>query len=137
LKAAYCKLSGYYSQTENNQGDLYTTSTMLALSNKFKFFLIKDWDQKWRDQYRKSFKDFLAPYQECLLQESSSPLPNNTLLRGSRLDIMLNGFDHCQACPLDKLREYLDSDTVLAPPLLFWKDNQHLPVMFVTIAEGG
>ena len=38
LEAAYYKLSRYYSQTENIQGDLYATSTMLAPSNKFKFF---------------------------------------------------------------------------------------------------
>lgn len=113
LEAAHCKLSGYYSQTENIQGDLYATSTMLAPSNKLKFFLTKDWDQKWRDQYQKSFKDFLAPYQECLSKELSSPLPNNTPLRsGSRLDMMLNGFDY-QARPLDEFREYLDSGMYL------------------------
>ena len=113
LEAAHCKLSRYYSQTENIQGDLYATSTMLAPSNKFKFFLTKDWDQKWRDQYQKSFKDFLALYQERLSQKSSSPLPNNTSLRGSRLDMMLNRFDYYQARPLDELREYLDSGMYL------------------------
>jgi hypothetical protein len=42
LKAAQQKLSDYYSQTDNIPGDLYAISTMLAPSNKFKFFLTKD-----------------------------------------------------------------------------------------------
>lgn len=64
LKASRLKLNEYYSQTENIRGHIYTISTMLAPVNKFKFFLTNDWDQKWRDTYRKSFPEALIPYQE-------------------------------------------------------------------------
>ncbi|EED20345.1 hypothetical protein TSTA_035710 [Talaromyces stipitatus ATCC 10500] len=56
LEAGQTKLDEYYSQTDYIPGHIYAVSTMLAPVNKFKFFLTKDWDQKWRDIYRKSFQ---------------------------------------------------------------------------------
>jgi hypothetical protein len=47
LKAGQQKLDEYYSKTDSACGHLYVISTMLALHNKFQFFLTNDWDKKW------------------------------------------------------------------------------------------
>ena len=73
LEAGWTKLDEHYSQIDYIQRHIYAVSTMLAPVNKFKFFLTKDWDQIWRDTYRKSFQQTFIPYQEQLstLNQSS------------------------------------------------------------------
>lgn len=66
LEAGRIKLDECYSQTDNVRGHIYAVNIMLAPVNKFQFFLTDDWDQKWRDTYRKSFQEALAPYQHRL-----------------------------------------------------------------------
>jgi hypothetical protein len=62
---------------------------MLALVNKFKFFLAKDWDPKWRDTYRKSFQQALIPYQEQLSSlNQSSDTSHSAAPLSSKLDKM-------------------------------------------------
>ena len=111
LRAAQQKLSDYYSQTDNIPGDLYAISTMLAPSNKFKFFLTRDWDQTWRDRYRQSFKDFLVPYQERFANRLGSLMSETSTKTGSRLDIMLDGSENYLPTQYDELTQYLDSGT--------------------------
>jgi hypothetical protein len=55
LTASRLKLDEYYAQTDHVRGHIFAICTMLAPINKFQFFLTDDWDQEWRDQYRKSF----------------------------------------------------------------------------------
>ncbi|KAJ5364993.1 uncharacterized protein N7496_010706 [Penicillium cataractarum] len=72
LEAGRLKLDECYSQTDNVRGHIYAVNTMLAPVNKFQFFLTDDWDQKWRDTYRKSFQEALAPYQDRLSNTQGS-----------------------------------------------------------------
>jgi hypothetical protein len=110
LEAGRTKLDEYYSQTDYIPGHIYAVSTMLAPVNKFKFFLTKDWDQKWRDIYRKSFQQALIPYQEQLSTiYQSSDGPRSIARLSSKLDEML---DESQAQPnttTDEMTQYLDS----------------------------
>lgn len=39
---------------------------MLAPIDKLQPILTDDWDQEWRDTYRQSFQEALAPYQDRL-----------------------------------------------------------------------
>ena len=110
LEAGRTKLDEYYSQIDYIPGHIYAVSTMLALVNKFKFFLTKDWDQKWRDIYCKSFQQALIPYQEQLSTiYQSSDGPRSIARLSSKLDEML---DESQAQPniiTDEMTQYLDS----------------------------
>ncbi|KAF5854879.1 hypothetical protein ETB97_010941 [Aspergillus alliaceus] len=124
LKAGRLKLDEYYSQTDNMPGHIYAISTMLAPDNKFQFFLSDDWDKPWRNQYRKSFQEALAPYQERLATIQGSTNSQATARPSSKLYKMLNGHK-VQAKPVgDEMSQYLDSDTIDAEPLQFWRDNQ-------------
>ena len=83
---------------------------MLAPVNKFKFFLTKDWDQKWRDTYRNSFQQALLPYQEQLSTLRQSLDGSRSVIQlSSKLDKML---DESMAQPdtaTNELTQYLDS----------------------------
>lgn len=109
LQAAQAKLSEYYSQTDTIQGDLYAIGTMLAPVNKFHFFSTKDWDDIWRDRYRKSFKDSLSPYQERIISQQGLPISQASTRVGSRLDIMLGGSKRQPISANDEMIQYLDS----------------------------
>jgi hypothetical protein len=109
LQAAQAKLSDYYSRTDTIRGDLYAIGTMLAPANKFQFFSTNDWDNKWRDRYRKSFKECLSPYQERLTSQHHLSISQASIKVGSRLDLMLSE-SKTQPTPLkDELIQYLDS----------------------------
>jgi hypothetical protein len=83
---------------------------MLAPVNKFKFFLTKDWDQKWRDTYRKSFQQALIPYQEQLSTLNQSPDGSHSAARlSSKLDKMLDESEAQPNAPTDEMTQYLDS----------------------------
>lgn len=69
LEAGRMKLDEYYSQTDSIRGHIYAVSTMLAPVNKLQFFHTADWDQHWRDVYRASFREALAPYQAMLTSD--------------------------------------------------------------------
>jgi hypothetical protein len=109
LQAAQVKLSDYYSQTDSIRGDLYAIGAMLAPANKFQFFSTSDWDDKWRERYRNSFKEFLSPYQERLTSQLDLPISHASMRVGSRLDLMLSGNKHQPTSPKDELIQYLDS----------------------------
>lgn len=110
LEASRLKLDEYYSQTDNIRGHIYAISTMLAPVNKFKFFLTNDWDQKWRDTYRKSFQEALVPYQEQLSTLNKSSDGSQMMPRlGSKLDTMLNGSNVQASTATDEMTQYLDS----------------------------
>lgn len=109
LEAAREKLASYYKQTDTIQGDLYAIGTMLAPVNKFQFFITSDWDEKWRDQYRKSFKTALSPYQERLCSQQGLPTSQASGRVGSRLDLMLSGSKRQLLSPKDEVVQYLDS----------------------------
>lgn len=120
LEAARMKLDIYYSNTDNVKGHLYAVSTMLAPVNKFKFFLTKDWNNQWRETYRKALKDQLIPYQECITAKEGSlgsMKSVRTGSRGSRLDMMLSESNHQPTAPSDELTQYLDSG--------IWKSKFH------------
>jgi hypothetical protein len=113
LEAGRLKLDEYYSQTDNIRGHIYAISTMLAPVNKFKFFLTKDWDQKWRDTYRKSFQEALIPYQEQLSTFNQSLDGSQMIARlGSKLDEMLNNSNIQSSTATDEITQYLDSGTL-------------------------
>jgi hypothetical protein len=125
LQAAQVKLSNYYSQTDAIRGDLYAVGTMLAPANKSQFFSTKDWDDEWRNRYRKSFKECLSPYQERLTSQHDLSISQASTKVGSRLDLMLSE-SKSQPRPLeDELIQYLDSGmsfiSYLFLTLLFFK----------------
>lgn len=109
LNASRAKLDYYYSMTDTIRGDLYAVCTMLAPENKFKFFRTKDWDDEWRTRYRKSFKDFLEPYQEHLTGRQTSPISQGSLRKGSRLGLLLNKRKPQSTEPKDEVTGYLDT----------------------------
>jgi hypothetical protein len=111
LEAGRQKLDIYYSQTDNMPGHVYAIATMLAPDSKFQFFLSDDWDQKWRDAYRKSFQEALVPYQQRLSNGSHDPQSTARLecSRGSRLSRMLNGHKAPTKPAGDEISQYLDS----------------------------
>ena len=83
---------------------------MLALVNKFKFFLTKDWDQKWRDTYRNSFQQALIPYQEQLSTLSQSLDGSRSVIQlSSALDKMLDESEVQPDAATDEITQYLDS----------------------------
>jgi hypothetical protein len=109
LEAGRLKLDEYYSQTDHVRGHIYAVITMLAPTNKFQFFLSKDWDKTWRDTYRKAIEDALVPYKERLTNNNASGnSPVSTRLT-SRLDEMLDGSDDQPSIGTDELKQYLDS----------------------------
>ncbi|EED18981.1 conserved hypothetical protein [Talaromyces stipitatus ATCC 10500] len=125
LEAGRTKLDEYYSQTDYIPGHIYAVSTMLAPVNKFKFFLTKDWDQKWRDIYRKSFQQALIPYQEQLSTSNRSSDGSHSAARlSSKLDKMLDESEAQPNAATDEMTQYLDSDTIHIAPLAFWKEHQ-------------
>jgi hypothetical protein len=110
LEASRTKLDEYYSQTDYIPGHIYAVSTMLAPVNKFKFFLTKDWDQKWRDIYRKSFQQALIPYQEQLSTIYQSSDGSRSVARlSSKLDKMLDESEAQPNTATDEMTQYLDS----------------------------
>lgn len=112
LEAGRTKLDEYYSQTDNIRGHIYAVSTMLAPVNKFKFFLTKDWDQKWRNTYRKSFQQALIPYQEQLSTLNQSSDRSHSAARlSSKLDKMLDKSEVQPDAATDEMTQYLDSGT--------------------------
>lgn len=109
LRAARQKLDQYYADTDKIRGDLYAVSTMLAPSNKFKFFLTSDWTTSWRTRYRESIEQILIPYQERITKQQTSHHSISSARTGSRLDLMLNG-DKSQSTPSNnELTQYLNS----------------------------
>lgn len=112
LEAGRTKLDEYYSQTDYVQGHIYAVSTMLAPVNKFKFFLTKDWDQKWRDTYRHSFQQALIPYQEQLstLNQSSEGYHSAAWL-SPKLDKILDESVAQPNTATDEMTQYLNSGT--------------------------
>lgn len=112
LEAARTKLDNYYSDTDHVPRHIYAINTMLSPRNKFQFFMTKDWDNKWRETYRKAIKERLVPYQERIAAEEASlgSTPSvKTSLRGSKLDKMLSGSGDQPTTPKDELTQYLDS----------------------------
>ncbi|CEJ62588.1 hypothetical protein PMG11_11085 [Penicillium brasilianum] len=124
LEAGRLKLDEYYSQTDNVRGHIYAVNTMLAPVNKFQFFLTDDWDQKWRDTYRKSFQEALAPYQDRLSNTQGSQVSEVAVRPSSKLDKMLNGSKKQPKAAADEMTQYLDSDTIDIGALAFWRENQ-------------
>jgi hypothetical protein len=113
LEASRTKLDEYYSQTDYIRGHIYAISTMLAPVNKFKFFLTKDWDQKWRETYRKSFQQALIPYQEQLSTLNQCPNGSQIVARlSSKLDKMLDESEAQPKAATDEMTQYLDSGMV-------------------------
>jgi hypothetical protein len=108
LEAGRSKLVEYYSQTDNVRGHIYAISTMLSPDSRFQFFLSDDWEKEWRDLYRASFQQALAPYQERL-KRAQGPRNSSTEARpSSRLNKLLNGHKP-QAKPVgDEITQYLD-----------------------------
>ncbi|KAJ5274016.1 hypothetical protein N7478_009141 [Penicillium angulare] len=129
LEAGRIKLDEYYSQTDSIRGHIYAISTMLAPVNKFQFFHTNDWYLHWRDIYRSSFREALAPYQ-ALLKSDIQASGRSIALAGlfSILDSMLTGpgrgGDSAQLPVSDEISQYLDSDTIPMSPLTFWKEHQ-------------
>jgi hypothetical protein len=82
---------------------------MLAPVNKFQFFLTDDWDQKWRDTYRKSFQEALAPYQDRLSNTQGSQVSEVAVRPSSKLDKMLNRSKKQPKAAADEITQYLDS----------------------------
>jgi hypothetical protein len=119
LHAARDKLSAYYKQTDSIQGDLYAIGTMLAPANKFQFFSNNDWDSLWRDRYRKSFKEYLAPYQERLISQQDLSVSQPSIRVGSRLDLMLGGGKRQSSSSKNEMIQYLDSGTSFTFLLLY------------------
>jgi hypothetical protein len=110
LEASRTKLDKYYSQTNYIPGHIYTVSTMLAPVNKFKFFLTKDWDQKWRDIYHKSFQQALIPYQEQLSTIYQSSNGSRSVARlSSKLDKILDKSEAQPNTAANKITQYLNS----------------------------
>jgi hypothetical protein len=109
LESAKTQLSKYYSQTDDIRGDLYALATMLAPINKFQFFMTGDWDDEWRNRYRKSFKEHLVPYQERLKSQQGQPIPQLSSKKGSRLSLMLSTRNGNAPPPRDEVVQYLDS----------------------------
>ncbi|CAG8234295.1 unnamed protein product [Penicillium salamii] len=115
-------------QTDSIRGHIHAISTMLAPVNKLQFFHTADWDQHWRDVYRASFREALAPYQ-VLLASDIQALGRSITIAGpsSMLDSMLTrpGPGENLRLPVsDEMSQYLDSDTVSMNPLTFWKEHQ-------------
>jgi hypothetical protein len=74
LEAAKNKLSIYYKDTDNMDGDLYAIGTILSPQDKFQFFSTADWDPEeggidYRATYRQSLEASLKKYSENLAQE--------------------------------------------------------------------
>jgi hypothetical protein len=108
LEASRLKLDEYYSRTDNVRGHIYAVSTMLAPTNKFQFFLTKDWDKKWRDTYRKAIEDAIVPYKERFTNNNASGNSLVSTRLTSRLDEMLDGSDDEPSIGTDELKQYLD-----------------------------
>jgi hypothetical protein len=82
---------------------------MLALNNKFQFFLTDDWDKKWWDTYQNSFQEAFTPYQQHLANAQGSSSPHTTTRPSSELSKLLKGHKQ-QAKPVrNKMTQYLDS----------------------------
>ncbi|KAJ5751474.1 uncharacterized protein N7511_008439 [Penicillium nucicola] len=129
LEAGRIKLDEYYSQTDSIRGHIYAISTMLAPVNKFQFFHTADWDQHWRDIYRSSFREALAPYQAMLASDIQASGTSIAIAEPSSvLDSMLTGpgpGGHPARLPVsDEISQYLDSDPISINPLTFWKEHQ-------------
>ncbi|KAH1509884.1 hypothetical protein KXX18_000885, partial [Aspergillus fumigatus] len=125
LEASRTKLDEYYSQTDHIQGHIYAVSTMLAPVNKFKFFLTKDWDQKWRNTYRTSFQEALIPYQERLSTLNQSLDRSHSAAQlSSKLDKMLDESEGQPNAATNEMTQYLDSGTIHIAPLAFWREHQ-------------
>jgi hypothetical protein len=110
LHAAREKLDQYYADTDNIRGDLYAVSTMLAPSNKLKFFLSTDWNASWRTRYRKSLEQSLIPYQQRLAKQQTLHHSPSSARMGSRLDLLLSEDDNQSTLSHEnELSQYLDS----------------------------
>lgn len=140
LEAGRLKLDEYYSQTDNIHGNIHAISTMLAPDSRFHFFLSDDWDKEWRDRYRISFREAIAPYQERLT-DSQGPQSSSIGARpSSTLHNLLHGHKPKAKPAGDEITQYLDGgmykpysfvsntnsilDITDSEPLSFWKENQ-------------
>jgi hypothetical protein len=73
LEAAKNKLSIYYRDTDNMDGDLYAIGTILSPQDKLQFFSTADWDPEegridYRAMYRQRIESSLKKYSENLAQ---------------------------------------------------------------------
>lgn len=109
LRAARLKLDQYYADTDHIRGDIYAVSTILAPSNKFKFFLSSDWTTEWRTRYRQSLEQVLLPYQERIAKQQTLRHSPSSARIGSRLDLILSEDDNQSMSSTDELSQYLDS----------------------------
>jgi hypothetical protein len=92
---------------------------MLAPVNKFKFFLTKDWEQKWRDIYRNSFQQAVIPYQEQLSALNQTLDGSRSVIQlSSTLDKMLDGSAAQSDIATDEITQYLDSGMFFIRSLL-------------------
>lgn len=97
--------------TDEVESDLYAIGTILAPQNKLEFFSTKDWEPNWRVRYRKSFEEFLIPYQERY-SESQPTLNDQSLAGGiSDVDVLLTPASSLQpqTTAHDELSRYLGS----------------------------
>lgn len=62
LAAARTRLGIYYSNTDHAPRHIHTINTILSPRNKFQFFITRDWDNKWREIYRKAIQEQLVLY---------------------------------------------------------------------------
>lgn len=84
LEAAKNKLSIYYRDTDNMDGHLYATGTILSPQDNLQFFSNADWDPDeggidYRATYRQSLESSLEKYSENLAQGQQildAPLAN-------------------------------------------------------------
>jgi hypothetical protein len=111
LNAAKIKLSKYYSMTDEVPSDLYAIGTIIAPQNKLHFFSTKDWDNNWRERYRKSLEDYLEPYKQRLSESQPPSKAQSSAAQTSELDMLLAPIAPHQSKlnQHDELTRYLES----------------------------
>jgi hypothetical protein len=127
LEAAKHKLSIYYKDTNNMDGDLYAIGTVLSPQDKFQFFSTADWDPEeggidYRVTYRQSLEASLKKYSENLAQEQQILDAPQTSTTTDEFDLACARDDlpPCQSSQphqSDELTRYLDSSECLLFPV--------------------
>jgi len=109
FEAGRQKLGDYYSQTDSVKGYIFAISTMVAPDSKFQFFQTDNWEQEWRDIYRKSFQSALLLYQQCLARDQVLSTPQILSRSISKFNTILKRSKTTAKSVGDEAAQYLDS----------------------------
>ncbi|KAF9185693.1 hypothetical protein BGZ49_004259, partial [Haplosporangium sp. Z 27] len=114
-KAAYNKLSQYYSATDNSP--IYSVATAIHPAMRFQYWS----DQKWGLKYERCAKKAVRSEWKDQYAPNTSEVLTQPFLEDSDGDIELALLGFTKKPKGDELEEFVSSPTVMETPLAYWK----------------